>query len=201
MIIIDGITSDIQISSFDNLEDILMALIEDKSLENRVLTDIFINEEAFSELYPHQSEDIKSSDIQKLEICSSSLTQMADDVTGELHKVITLMSNGAQRCAALFRSSDINSALETLQDIIDVSRDFLGTISILCSEFKFDQNEDVIKISSSLSNIIEEMSDLIVLEDWVVLSDLVEFEFKPACEAWANILGLIAQEIAQHKAA
>lgn len=201
MIIIDGNKSDIQICSFPNLEEILVKVMEEDSMENRIVTDVFLNEEAFSELYPHQSEDIDSSEIQKLEIRSVSLGQMAADVTTELYKVITIMTTGARRCAGLFRSADVNSGLETLQDIIDVTRDFLGTINVLCSEFSISNDEKVQTIAKNLSNLIDEMSEIIEQEDWIILSDLIEFDFLPTCESWSSILGSLAQEIAQSKAA
>ena len=66
MIIIDGQQSDVRISNFDNLEDILVKIMEDGGIENRVVTDVLVNNENFSEIYPHQAEDMETEPMMEL---------------------------------------------------------------------------------------------------------------------------------------
>lgn len=200
MIVIDGRTSEIQMSNFANLEEILIQVMEDE-MENRIVTDVLVNDEAFSELYPHQAEDIEISEIQKVEVRSVSVEKMAADVTGELHKVIRLMENGAKRASELMRKAEISDALEVTADLLDVTRHFLGTIGILRCQFSIDRESELAPLTEKMSTLLDEMSDMLSEEDWFLLADLSEYEFLPACAEWNSVLENLALDIAKYKAA
>lgn len=200
MIVIDGRTSDLKVSNYNNLEEILVQVAE-KEAKNRIVTDVFLNDEAFSELYPHQAEDIETDEIQKVEVRSVSLEQMATDVTAELHKVIGLMESGAKRAAGLLRKAEVGDALEVVADVIDVTRHFLGTIAILRHEFSIDRGQELGPLAEQISSLVSEMSEMISEEDWFLLADIAEFEFLPACTRWNSVLENLAQDIAKFKAA
>lgn len=201
MIIIDGRTSDINVSNFANLEEVLTNVVEDGSLDNRIVTDVLINDEAFSELYPHQAEDIETSEIEKIEIRSVSIAEMASDVTTEMYKVITLMDIGGKRCAELLRQAELSSGLEVLQDIVDVTRHFLAMVELLRSDFARDPESSLDALTGRLDSALGEMNDVLAQEDWFLLADLLEFEYLPVCIEWNAVLGRLAQDIAEFKAA
>ncbi len=188
MIIIDGKESSLQISDFENLEEILSDIINSEELESRVVTDVFVNDEAFSELYPHQSEDIESSELEKIEIVSVPADEMAISITEELEKVTTIMENASKKIADLFRESEEGEALEMLQDLLEVIRDFMNMVNTLRNNFKIKAtdtfNAQAEKTSSSLSELI----DVLENEDWILLSDILEYEFAPICVDWNDII-------------
>ena len=200
MIVIDGRKSEMQVSNFANLEEILVQVMQSE-MDNRIVTDVLVNDEAFSELYPHQAEDIESSEIQKVEVRTVAVEEMAADVTTELHKVIGLMSSGAKRAASLFRKAEIGNGLEVVADVLDVTRHFLGTISVLRCEFSIDRDAELAPVVEGMSHLLDEMCEMIAEEDWFLLADLAEYEFLPACEKWNSVLKNLAQDIANYKAA
>jgi hypothetical protein len=200
MILIDGRTSEVQVNNFANLEEILVRIMED-GLENRIVTDILVNDEAFSELYPHQAEDIESAEIGKVEVRTVSMEEMAADVTAELYKVINLMTGGANRISKLLRKAEIGASLEVVADLVDVTRHFLGTVALLRSEFSINRDEELLPLVEKMSSLLDEMSTLIDQEDWFLLSDVAEYEFLPACEEWNTVLDHLAHDIALYKAA
>ena len=63
MIIIDGREAQLKLSSFENLQEVLIKVMEEDSLKERIITDVLVNKEQFSEIYPHQAEDIEISEI------------------------------------------------------------------------------------------------------------------------------------------
>lgn len=201
MITIDGRKTDMKVGNFANLEEILVEVMQEESLGNRIVTDVLLNEESFTELYPHQAEDIDASDIQSLEVKTVSISDMAADVTTELYKVITLMTSGGKRVAELLRQAEIGAALEVLQDVADVTRHFLGIVALLRSEFSINRDSELEPMATQLNKLLDEIVEVIAQEDWVLMADLAEFEFLPACNAWTSVLGNLAQDIAQHKAA
>ncbi|MDD4730939.1 MAG: hypothetical protein PHX58_03280 [Desulfovibrio sp.] len=195
MIVIDGQQSDVALNDFENLEQILENLLENDALQDRVVTDVFLNGQPFSEIYPHQAEDIESQEIEKVEIRSVPVTEMAVDITQELHKVVALMGKGGREVAELFRQADDAEALETYQDLLDVVRSFLAMIGTLREEFALSNQPDFIAASKQLSVLFTEMMEVLANEDWVLLADLLEYEFLPAVAKWESVIVTIRGQI------
>ena len=201
MIVIDGRESALSLSNYANLEEVLSKLIEEEALDQRVVTDVFVDDEAFSELYPHQAEDIDSKSISRLEVRTVSMEEMASDVAGELPKVINIMASGSRRSAALLRQAELAEGLEVLQDIVAVSRDMLNTIRILRAQFANGASRELDALSDTLGDLLGEMGDAMANEDWGLVADLLEYEYIPACEGWRLVIDQIAGDIAVARAA
>lgn len=198
MIIIDGRQMDFQLSSFDNLQEVIVKVMEDGLLAERIVTDVLVDNEQFSEIYPHQAEDIACNEIKRLEIHSVPTVQMALSISEELSKVNKLLGNGAKEVAALFRQADDSEALEMFQDMLDVTRDFLSMIALLRNEY-VDLEQSMPEFASnaeSISNLLSEMTEVLENEDWVLLSDLLEYEFLPAMENWSGVIGKLQSSLA-----
>ena len=131
MIIIDGAQSEKSITAFANLEELLKDVIQDDKMANRVVTDVLVNNEAFSEIYPHQAEDIACTDISSIEVRSVPVAEMAVEMSAEMGKVAQMMGHGAREVARLFRAASDTDALELFQDLLDVTRDFMGMLGEL----------------------------------------------------------------------
>ncbi len=195
MLVIDGQKQDIDISGFDNLDQLFIKVMEGGTLENRVVTDVFVNEKPFSEIYPHQSEDIDLRDVQDVEIRTIGVPEAAVEITRELYKVVNLMGEGASRVAEMFRQADDAEALETYQDLIDVTRDFLGMIGVLRSEFAMKDHKEFTEASEQLSGLFTEMTEVLTNEDWILLADLLEYEFLPAVNRWKKVVALLREDV------
>lgn len=201
MIIIDGRESGLSLSNYANLEEVLSTLMEEEDLQERVVTDVFVNDEAFSELYPHQAEDIDSGEISRLELRTVSLSQMAGDVAQELPKVIDIMAHGSRRAATLLRQSELAEGLEVLQDIIAVSRDLLNTIHVLRVSYSNGPIRELDELGDTLGDLLGEIGDVMANEDWLLVADLVEYEYLPACEGWRAVINSISADIEAARAA
>jgi hypothetical protein len=195
MIIIDGQTSDFNITNFTNLDELLIGLMSMKHLDNRIVTDVLVNDEAFSEIYPHQAEDVDCRDIQKVEIKTMGVPEMGVNIARELYKVIRLMSEGSKQVADLFRRADDAEALEMYQDLLDVTRDFLGMIGALRDEFALSANPQFEDAVNELSELFTEMLEVQENEDWILLSDLLEYEFHPLVERWKSIVAQLREDV------
>lgn len=195
MILIDGQKSDLNMAQFQNLDQVFVKLMEGDTLTDRVVTDVFVNDEPFSEIYPHQAEDIDISDVQTVDIRTMPVGDVAVEITRELYKVVTLMGEGATRVAELFRQADDAEALETYQDLLDVTRDFIGMVSTLRGEFSLKDHKEFLDASSQLSDLFTEMNDVLANEDWILLADLLEYEFQPAVNRWKKVIALLREDI------
>ncbi|MDR3358737.1 MAG: hypothetical protein LBN96_07820 [Desulfovibrio sp.] len=201
MIIVDGRRNGKEISNFGNLEEVLTHVMEDRIMGNRVVTDVFVNNENFSEIYPHQAEDIACESITSVEVRTVSAETMAVDVAAEMGKVARMMGTGARHVARLFREASNSDALELLQDMLDVTRDFMGMTSLLRENYARNQDPEFTALTDKLSGLLSEMSESLEMEDWILLADLLEYEFLPLCEEWRSVSEqlhqLIRRSIAQ----
>jgi hypothetical protein len=195
MIVIDGKQYDIGAVNFQNLEQVFNKVVEDGHLEDRIVTDVLLNNEPFTEIYPHQSEDIEMSEVQSLEIVTMSAGEMAVEVTLELYKVVNIMSEGGKRVAQLFRQADDAEALDTYQDLLDVIRNFLRTIGVLRDEYSLKDNAQYTQAAENLNELFTEMSSVLENEDWILLADLLEYEFLPAVEKWKTVIKNLRDDI------
>lgn len=201
MITIDGVDINLQIEDFANLEEILERISSDGRLDNRIVTDVLLNGEIFSELYPHQAEDIAADAISSLEIRTRAVGDMALDIAGELHKVSELMDNGSREVARLFRQGDNEEALDLFQDLLDVARDFISMVSVLRSEYIPGEVDALDGKTEQLSNLLSEMTEVLESEDWVLLADLLEYELIPASQNWKEIISSLREKIRQGQGA
>ncbi|MCM0756410.1 hypothetical protein M7784_14330 [Desulfovibrio aminophilus] len=195
MIVIDGRRSDLAVKNFENLEQIFNKVMEDGAFSGRVVTDVLVNDEPFTEIYPHQAEDIETGNIESVEIKSVPVKDMAVDITRELYKVVNLMSDGGSRVAELFRQADDAEALDLYQDLLDVTRDFLGMIGSLRDEFSLKDHESFRAAADELNDLFGEMSEVLENEDWILLSDLLEYEFLPAVDRWKKVIADLREDI------
>ena len=189
MISVDGRSTGMEIKQFHNLEEILLRIMETDELEGRVVTDVFVNNESFSEIYPHQAEDIEIDEIESVEVRSMPVADMALEITREMGKVVLLMDHGARRVAELFRQADDAEALEVYQDLMDVTRDFLNMIGVLRGEAINNSDVAFNKAADEVSSLFSEMLEVLENEDWILLADLLEYEFVPAMGRFKTVIG------------
>lgn len=188
MISVDGRETGMDIKQFQNLEEILLGIMDGGELEGRVVTDVFVNNESFSEIYPHQAEDIEAGEITSVEVKSVPVADMAQDITIELGKVVTLMEHGARRVAELFRQADDAEALEVYQDLMDVTRDFLNMVGVLRNESLQAASPAFDSLAEEISALFSEMMEVLENEDWILLADLLEYEFIPSMDRWKGVI-------------
>ena len=200
MIIIDGAQSEKSITAFANLEELLKDVIQDDKMVDRVVTDVLVNNEAFSEIYPHQAEDIACTDISSIEVRSVPVAEMAVEMSAEMGKVAQMMGHGAREVARLFRAASDTDALELFQDLLDVTRDFMGMLGELRARYTNGALPDFAEKTEKFSNMLSELGDVLENEDWILLADLLEYEFIPQCNDWRDTSTVLHKQVVEHMA-
>lgn len=199
MIVIDGKQYEMGTQNFDNLEQVFEQVVQDGHLTNRVVTDVKVNEESFTEIYPHQAEDIEMESVDSIEIVTMGTDDMAVEITLELYKVVNIMSEGGKRVAELFRQADDAEALETYQDLIEVVRNFLKMVGVLRDEYSLNDNTSYDASAVEFNEMFSEMSTVLENEDWILLADLLEYEFLPAVEKWKQVIKQVRDDVRASK--
>lgn len=195
MIVIDGQKCGMAVKNYENLEEIFVKVAEDGHLEDRIVTDVHVDGEPFSEIYPHQSEDLSTEEFDKVEINTRPVDEVAVDITRELYKVVTLMGKGSQHVAEMFRSAEDADALDTYQDLIDVTRNFIVMIGTLRDNYSLKDYDAYKTASTEFSELFTEMNEVLENEDWILLADLLEYEFFPAVERWKKVIAQLREDI------
>ena len=96
---------------------------------------------------------------------------------------------------------ELAEGLEVLQDIIAVSRDMLTTIRVLRAQFSREASQELDALGNTLGDLLGEMGDVMGNEDWVLLADLLEYEYLPACEGWRAVIDQLAGDVKAAQAA
>ena len=143
MIVIDGRTCDKSVSDFANLEEILKMILNSEEMKDRVITDVLVNGEAFSEIYPHQAEDMDSGSFSSVEVRSVPAGQMALSISAEMEKVATMMAGASREVARLFRDAG----------------DFLQMVGHLRILRGIEQRDDVDMAENRMNVIVEVVGD------------------------------------------
>jgi len=195
MIVIDGQQQDIPVQGLENLDQIFTKVMEDGTLEGRIVTSVMLNDEEFTEIYPHQAEDITIDEVQSVVINTAATQDMALQISQELNKVLSLMSAGGKEVAEAFRRADDAEALDIYQDLLDVTKDFIGTVAVLRSNFSLNDHESFIQSCDAFSELFTEMTETLENEDWILLADLLEFEYLPAVARWNQVLTILQDDL------
>ena len=195
MIIVDGQRTPLEVHNFENLEQIIEKVMADTSMQSRIVTDVLVNNEAFSEIYPHQAEDMEASYIDRVEIISVHTSEMAQSITRELYKVVSLMATAGRQVADLFRQADDAQALELYSDLLEVNRDFMNMVGVLRNEFVANSAMDFDVSLGDLSSLFSEMIEIQENEDWILLADLLEYEYLPLVEKTKAIVAQLRESV------
>jgi hypothetical protein len=195
MIIVDGQRTPHEVHNFENLEQIIEKIMADTAMQDRVVTDVLVNNEAFSEIYPHQAEDMEAAYIDRVEIISVHTTEMAQSITRELYKVVSLMATAGRQVADLFRQADDAQALELYADLLEVNRDFMNMVGVLRNEFAARAPMDFDASLGDLSALFTEMIEIQENEDWILLADLLEYEYLPLVEKTKAIVAQLRESV------
>lgn len=188
MIYINDEKSALEINQFSNLEEVIEAVNEACTGANQIITAVFLNGELFQELYPHQAEDIEIGEIQKVEFTAMDYTKMALEIVTELYKVTEQIRLGSMQASKSLRSGDDMDALITINNLSDVIRDFLNMVTCLKQDFSTPESSEFNTLTEKYSQLIDELTEAMANEDWILVADLLEFEIAPLCADWNNYL-------------
>ena len=73
----------------------------------------------------------------------------------------------------------------------------MSMVGVLRSEFVDVSDPQFSTLVERVSELLGEMSEVLSGEDWILLADLLEFEFNPVCEAWNKNLEKLRADIAR----
>jgi hypothetical protein len=105
------------------------------------------------------------------------------------------MATAGRQVADLFRQADDAQALELYADLLEVNRDFMNMVGVLRNEFAATAPMDFDVSLGDLSSLFSEMIEIQENEDWILLADLLEYEYLPLVEKTKSIVAQLRESV------
>lgn len=194
MIVIDGNAAEYNVNAFSNLEELLVKVMEDK-LEDRVVTDVLVDEAQFQEEFPNQAGQVETSSIERVEIKSVPVNEFALGIVAELDKVVALMENSSHHIAGMFRNGQEAEALVLFTELLNVLHDFMGMLAVLRNEYVHEKEELFETTVEEVSAQFESMGESTSKEDWATLATILDGDFATAVSRWKGVVAVMRERL------
>jgi hypothetical protein len=197
--VIDG--KEVTVSgNFKNFEEVIHSLSQAYEKEGRIIWSVMLNGDHFSENYPHESQNIGLNDIQSLEIRTMDQKDLFMDFLKNSGGILSVHQQSAREIADDFRLGKLKEAINNYIELLQAYRDLIYmlqqcqvVLGINLDQIQFHGISMMTKLDS-LSQLFDEMIRAQENEDWILLSDLLEFELVPLFDDWMQLLPMIESE-------
>ncbi len=182
-------------STYDKAElgDLLDAIQKDKLEKGQFLFKIKVNDQDI-EFGSPEFRDTPVANIQKLEIETSSLASMVNENIDNGVLYLSKLTPGLEQVAAMLRDGQHQEANSILLDIVDGVDWFSQLIELVIQAKGLDventqyNGKNLLERKTQLVGLTESILSSFQAKDWVKLADLLEFEFLPYYNDWAEVL-------------
>jgi hypothetical protein len=182
-----------------SLGEIIDKLTDQKISQDRVITTVRVNGKELIEdengLFP----DLPGGEIESLELHTEQSLVMALRGIEDAKTYLDRLIEGVEKTVELFRIGEDTKSqdqyglcLEGLNWFIQVLKG-VGQVLELDYQSVLLNRVSIQSYIENLDHIIREMLTAQSDEDWVLLSDLLEYELLPAIQCWKDILPLIEE--------
>lgn len=182
-----------------SLGDILDHLWSERIPDDRVITHIRVNGEELLEdengIYP----DLPGDEITSLDLQTGLSQEMARRGLSDAKKYLERLNPGIEQTAELFRVGEDAKAHDHYGLCMDGINWFIQIVEGVRQVMGLDYGSiffNKVSVQSYMENLehnIREMWNAQQEEDWIMLSDLLEYELLPMMEGWKEILPLIEE--------
>ena len=194
LLTIDGETLQAGSIPGENLEEILVVLQDSHIPGSRLVGDVRLNGQSYSEDLPHAAVEIGRSDIETLEVITRSAEEVAAHFLENGVNLLTVLMESVPRIVEIFRVGDEAEAnehflrfLESLHLLIGML-DQVGAIMGLHFNTALPQDVSLNERLLKMAGIMDQIIDIQENSDWIYLADVLEYELVPELEALRDML-------------
>lgn len=202
---LDGQEEKIEFKPECSLGQMIDQICSQKIPGDRVITQIRVNGEELLEdengLYP----DIPGDVVDSLELKTGLAEEMAKQGLSHARDYLEKLNPGIEKTAELFRTGADAKALDQYGRCMDGINWFIqileGARQVMGLDYKIIHFNKV-SVHAYLENLHENIREMLKVqcdEDWVMLSDLLEYEMLPMMDGWKEILPLIEEAARDRK--
>ncbi len=178
-----------------NLEEILITLMDHPLVNNRIITRVLVNGDAYSEEVPHAALEVERTTINSLELVTKTAEDLSLHFMENGHYFVDMLRKALPKIVEEFRMGDeveanehFLSFLESLQLIINMMEQTRASMG-LGDDIQVGPNGEnfMERLSATLSNLISIQEQ----SDWIYLADILEYELDGALADLIEILPLM----------
>ncbi len=178
---------------FKNLEDVFTALLNKLIEKERMVTEVYLNGEPYTERWYRESKDIPIEEVKDLKIITKTPKELARLALKGSVEAIEHLKNALLNVSELYRIGDDMEANEQLANCFDALRAFLNVVDNSRNILKMDngsspvEGEGYEEFMERFSEILDEIEEGQNFEDWLLVADVIEYELIPHLERWKNV--------------
>jgi len=195
---IDGQSVDETRFNGENLEEILVELQEWDMPANRLIGEVRVNGQTYTEDLPHASVEVARSDIQTLELVTRTAEEIAMHFIHHGKLLVESLLGALPKITEMFRLGDEAEAsehylrfLESLHLLVQML-DQVGKVMGLRFDSPIGRLESVNELLKKLSETLTQMLDIQEQTDWIYLADMLEYELSADLETLKVMLPRLA---------
>ncbi len=182
-----------------NLEEILAFLMEHPTTDNRVITDVLVNGESYSEEVPHAALEVERESIQELAVITHTAEDLSLNFLKNAPHFLNSLRLALSKIVEEFRLGDEVEAnehflgfLETLHLAVSMVEQAKITMG-LADDRPLAEHGSLNEYLASLGEVLDRLSELQKQTDWIYLADVLEYELDDALGQLAALLPLLAK--------
>lgn len=180
-----------------NLEEIIMSLMEHPAVNNRVITEVLVNGDAYSEEVPHAALEVSRDQINRLDLVTHSAEDLCLHFLEHGHYFVETLRLALPKVVEEFRLGDEAEANEHFLSFLESLHLTLGMVEQ--AKTALGLGEDIAvdgkgSLSGYLGRLSQTLSSLVTLQeqsDWIYLADILEYELDQALVELTELLPLL----------
>jgi len=194
---IDGNNLPAQDVAGANLEEIIANLMEHPAVGDRIITQVKLNGDDYSEEVPHAALEVMRSQISSLDLVTHSAEEISLHFLEHGHYFVETLREVLPKVVEEFRLGDENEAnehflgfLESLHltlNMVEQAKLAMGLSEDIAVSVQGSLNDYLLRLSKILNTLmgLQEQSD------WIYLADVLEFELDQALAELIDLLPLL----------
>jgi hypothetical protein len=194
---IDGNDLSAQDVAGANLEEIIANLMEHPAVGDRIITQVKVNGDDYSEEVPHAALEVMRSQIRSLDLVTHSAEEISLHFLENGHYIIDTLRQVLPKVVEEFRLGDEGEANEHFLGFLESLHLTLGMVEQ--AKLAMGLSEDIaVGVQGSLndyllrlSKILNTLMGLQEQSDWIYLADVLEFELDQALAELTDLLPLL----------
>lgn len=203
-VMIDGIEHDIDINDVGNFKEMMRKIELELVPEGRVVTTIFLNDEALSEEQEELYAGFGLEDIASLRIATEEPVQLALRSLNDTIDYLPILADSFEKTAKQIRRGDLLKGMELLQESLELIQSFNllidGVRKVLMIDFyqiklESDEGDNFANLNFKLKELADQILIAAQAEEWLDLADLLEYEFSPLLYRYLGAIPYLVEAV------
>jgi hypothetical protein len=208
VVMIDSIEHDLDISDVGNFGEMMRKIELELVPDGRVVTTVFLNDEALSEEQEELYAGFGLDDIASLRLTTEEPVQLALKSLNDTIDYLPVLADSFEKTAKQIRSGDLLKGMELLRESLELIQSFNllidGIRKVLMIDFyqiklESDEGDNFANLNLRLKELADQILVAAQSEEWLDLADLLEYEFSPLLYRYLGAIPFLVEAVEGNK--